>query len=161
MKFISVCSVHLLKIKLRLGPTFKKNISAPPNACLNIPIFAGKVSPKSEKYARITKQAGEVFGMGESPLVLRDDKKAQVTPRSVESELSARVATVGVNYKTSAEHLIPTLLRWRVAPPTRMSTSSDPRRQVNFHRYLIDCSSGQFKSTKLKYKEYTIDAPSF
>ena len=34
-------------------------------------------------------------------------------------------------------------------------------REAVHHRYLIevDCSSGQFKSTKLKDKEYTLKAP--
>ena len=33
----------------------------------------------------------------------------------------------------------------------------------DIYRYLIevDCSSGQFKSAKLKDKEYTLNAPSF
>jgi len=33
-------------------------------------VFSGKAA-RSEKYDRITKQAGEVFGLGESPLLLR------------------------------------------------------------------------------------------
>ena len=35
--------------------------------------------------------------------------------------------------------------------------------KTNHHRYLIevDCSSCQFKSAKLKNKEYTINAPTF
>ena len=35
--------------------------------------------------------------------------------------------------------------------------------KTDHHRYLIEvgCSSGQFKSAKLKDKEYTINAPTF
>ncbi len=76
-----------------------------------------------------------MFGLGESPLLLRDDKKAEksdLCSRPIETEsINNRVATVGVKYKPSAEHLIPTLFRWRVAPPTRRSDGSDPRRQVD------------------------------
>ena len=81
----------------------------------------------SEKYDRITKQAGEVFGMGESPLLLRDDRKDD----KAETESSQRVATVGVKCKPSAEHLIPVLFRWKMAMPERRSVSGDPRKQVN------------------------------
>jgi hypothetical protein len=50
-----------------------------------------------------------VFGLGESPLLLRDDKNArsaEAEPRPSEAESSHRVATVGVKCKPSAEHLV-------------------------------------------------------
>ena len=86
----------------------------------------------SENYDRITKQAGEVFGLGESPLLLRDDP-SESGSRPIENESSQRVATIGVKIKPSAEHLIPTLFRWRVAVPERRSVSGDPRKQVRAH----------------------------